>query len=106
LFNSPSSSICRISVSIVDCPIIKRVLEKYVKQNKRRSANYIGAIYNLQMNPALLGKMRRNHRAYRQSGAHSPCQEQTRLRIFFHFICCASPVSGVKIALPVVLAQR
>ncbi len=93
-FNLLPSYSFSIFVSIQYCPINRRVLEKQVKWYKRRRTKNIGALYNLQLNLALLGEAVHTRRAYRQSRAQLPRQWQKFADFFF--ICHASPVSGIK----------
>jgi hypothetical protein len=62
--------------------------------------NVIGAI----LHPVLKGKAGRLRCANWQSGANS----QRQLEVFtdFFFIRCASPIGGVRVAAPIVLAEH
>jgi hypothetical protein len=53
------------------------------------------------MRPALIGEAVRTRRAFRRSGALSPILRFSRI---FH-IHRASPISGIRIVAPIVLAQ-
>jgi hypothetical protein len=101
-FNLLPSYNCHISISVQYCLINSRALEKYVKQNGQCSANGIGALYNLPLNPVFLGKSGRTCRAIGKAGRIRHANNKN-LQIFF--ICHALPLRGTKIAAPRVLMQ-
>jgi hypothetical protein len=75
-----------------------------MKRYERRCANSIGRILKQQLkkNPALIGKAGHSCASIGKAWFAAPI---TKIRGFF-YVRCTSPRSGIKIAAPIVLAQR
>ncbi len=105
-----SSWFCHISVSGQYGPNYRRVLEEQVKRCERRNANRIGTIQLPQLILLALRAFGANRRSRRMLA--TPIGEVGQIHSgnmkfsWIFFVCCASPIGGVRIAGQIVLAQH
>ncbi len=97
---------CHISVSGQYCPNYRRVLDQQVKRCEQRSANRIATanIIGAAWHSVLLGEA--GERLLHLQAKRGEFVAPIRSFCGFFYVRCASPISGVRIAAPIVLVQH